>query len=106
MLKFTIREIMVATLAIAMGVAWFAEHRRLNAALSDVKKAEYQATLAQAQEKKAAESAAATEARMRQALESLTKQVAPHGLEIDWKCEFPSSMPIVSERQSGSPNAN
>lgn len=43
MFRFTIRDLMTMTAAAALAIAWVAEHRRLNAALVQVKEAREEA---------------------------------------------------------------
>ena len=40
MLRFSIRELMLVTVVMAMGISWYAEHRQLNAALKELKTSE------------------------------------------------------------------
>ena len=46
MFRFSIRELMILTLAIILGVAWFADHRRWLAASADATKVKVECKLA------------------------------------------------------------
>ncbi|MGI8980500.1 MAG: hypothetical protein ACR2FY_14830 [Pirellulaceae bacterium] len=40
MFRFSIRELMLVTLVVALGISWYAEHWQLNAALKELKTSE------------------------------------------------------------------
>ena len=77
MFRFSIRELMLVTLVAAMGVAWFAEHRRAQSALIDAKKAEERVTDAE-------EIAEARWNLWHKDVNDIQKQLPKYGLDIVW----------------------
>src|SRR5262245_16106075 len=75
MFRFTIRDVMAMTALAGMGVAWAADHQRLNAAFNQVKEAR--------------EEAATWESRCAfrdQEVERLEKGIRQFGFEVMWSC--------------------
>ena len=77
MFRFSIRELMLVMLVVALGVAWFAEHRRAQAALIDAKKAEERS-------KHAEETAEARWHYWKDEVADIQKQLPQFGLDIGW----------------------
>jgi hypothetical protein len=70
MFRFSIRELMLVTLVAALGVAWFAEHRRAQSALERAKDAEETAEVRWHYWKKE--------------VADIQKQLPQFGLDIGW----------------------
>jgi hypothetical protein len=80
MFRFTIRELLLATLAVGMGLTWSADRSRLHAALASSK-----------------EEAALSERvceRLRSQIDRIGDQLPAHGLYLWWACGVG---PIVGE---------
>ena len=93
MFRFSIRELMVAMLAAAMGIAWMAEHSRLRAALANAEEFRQQS-------KDAKERADIEEAHgkyLSGEIEKIQKQMPEWGMQIIWSCGIG---PSVCKRQA------
>ena len=71
MFRFSIRELMLVTLVVALGVAWCTEHRRLQAALNDAIEATEKSEKSQTRTR-----------RMDAEIGQIHDQLAAHGLGI------------------------
>jgi hypothetical protein len=80
MFRFSIRELLLVTLAVGMGLTWFADRRHLHAALAS-------------SNEKAAQSERACDV-LRGQIDQIGDQLPEHGLHLWWTC---GAGPLVAE---------
>lgn len=87
MLRFSIRELMVLTVAVSLGVAWFVDHRRLQGAL---------VTTSEARDDAIAEAKSERERQDRLA-KLVDEGLAEHGFKIELMCAGDSMIPRINK---------
>ena len=80
MFRFSIRELMLVTLIVAMGLSWFAEHRHLQSALK-----ESEDNLWRREQKE-------------EHIREIERQLEKQGLEISWECF--GNLPLVQKQSA------
>lgn len=84
MLRFSIRELMMSVLLVAVGLAWFNEHRLRLTAVAKAKQMQEYADVWQSVSNYRAEET-----------RRICQQLEEHGLQVMWACGCGTSIPIV-----------
>ena len=102
MFRFSIRELSIAALAVALGIAWCAEHNRLSAALSQCEVLKNQLKEAVQEAKDAKETEEYVRAWREKDIERISEQLARHDLQLFWFCGGNDTYPSISKRTADS----
>jgi hypothetical protein len=102
MFRFSLRELSVAALAVALGIAWFAEHKRLISAQSQCDALKIQMEEAKHEAEDAKEVEKAVRHWREKDIELISEGLAKHELELFWFCGGNGVYPSISKRSSDS----